>query len=117
MAETLDTDVAGAASGATAKNFFSDPAESDLRLDSATLSRRLRHSVNDTALLILAEGAGAVAPHGKQALRSILAHSGQNHADGVFPCGLRSRVKQDIDRRAMAAHPLLASNDANVVRP
>jgi len=113
----LDANVARAASRTTAEYFLSYFGEWNLSFDSAALEGHLRHSIHDTAFLILTERTGAIVPHGKQAFGSVLAHSGQNDANGIFSRGLRRRVKQHIDGRAMAADPFLAANDANVVRP
>ena len=95
---------------------MSQPSERNFGLDGAALKSCLWHSIDHATVLILTECAGAAPAQRQQTLRSILAHSGQNNADGIFPRRLRSRLEQHVDRGTMAADPFPASNDANIVR-
>ncbi len=67
----------------------------------------------DAGLLRLGDGRGARVAHGAEHRRAVLAHPGEQDADGVGPCVLRDRVEEDVDRGALVvdARAVLQAHD------
>lgn len=62
------------------------------------------HSIYHRALLILPNGISTSLAHVQQALGTVGAHTGEDHTDGLAARCFRYRVKQYIDRRAVAVY-------------
>ena len=77
-------------------------AERALAHHAAALERHARHSVDQRRLFVLAERRGAGLAHFEQALGTVLAHAGEDHADRRSSGDARRRTEQHVDRRPMA---------------
>src|ERR1039458_10639453 len=72
------------------------------------------HAVDHAGGLILGDRAGTRLAHSQQALGAIVAHAGEQRADGVGAGGFGDGREEYVDRRALVAHTG-AGLDADVV--
>lgn len=70
------------------------------------------HSIDDTSLFVLSEGARPGVPHFEETGRAVAPHAGQDHADRIAPGQFGDRIEQDVDRRAMPVDRLPVNQPA-----
>ena len=81
-------------------NFAADLIQRELLLDSADIKSDHRHTVNDTAFLILPDRIGARLAHFQKPLGAICAHPCQDNAHRIASRCLGDGVEKHVDSRA-----------------
>src|SRR5271157_5342156 len=73
-------------------------------VDCLQLYGLLGHTENDTGVLILGNGVGALFLHLQHTLGSIVSHTGHDYAYGVPPRIAGGGAKENIDRRSVSRY-------------